>query len=68
MHRFVIESPKRITVTVQVEVVYDSDQYLDDAEAAQEALYIVAHAATDERDEYMHFESTALIFHTPSNQ
>lgn len=67
MHRFVIESPKRITVTVQVELVYDSDQYIDDAEAAQEALYIVAHAATDERDEYMHFKSAALICHTPSN-
>ncbi len=66
MHRFVIDSPKRITVTVQVEVVYDSDQYIDDAEAAQEARYIVAHAASDERDEYMHFESAVLMGHTPS--
>jgi hypothetical protein len=67
MHRFVIDSPKRITVTVQVEVVYDSDQYIDDADAAQEALYIVAHAATDEREEYMHFESATLIGHMLSN-
>lgn len=67
MHRFVIDSPKRITVTVQVEVEYDSDQCMDDADAAQEALYLVAHAATDERDEYMHFASASLIGHTLSS-
>jgi hypothetical protein len=67
MDRFVIDSPKQITVVVQIEVVYDPDQYIDEAEAAQEALHIVAHAATDERDEYMHFESTTLIAHTLSN-
>lgn len=67
MHRFVIDSPNRITVTIQVQVVYDSDQYVNDIDAAEEALYIVAHAASAERDEYMHFESATLIGHTLSN-
>ena len=61
MHRFVIESPESVTITVQVDVIYDPNQYMDQDEAAQDARDMIFNAGSDERNEYLQFERTVLI-------
>jgi hypothetical protein len=61
MQRFIINAPKRLTVTVQVEITYDSDQYDDDVIAAEEVRDIISNATQESWDEYLHIEDTTLL-------
>ena len=61
MHRFVIEDPGTITVLIRVKARFDSNQYHTPDFASEEVAYIVEHATSDQRDEYMHFENVELV-------
>lgn len=64
MDKFEIGTPERLTVTFDIEVVYDSSQFRDESDLIFDVLEIVWHADWKERNECLRFEEVTYIKHT----
>ncbi len=52
-----IQNGKTITVLMEVEVRYDSEQYEDARDAADELVHIIENATDEDWDEYLHIKN-----------
>ena len=64
MDKFEIGTPERLTVTFDIEVVYDSSQFRGARDLIFDVFEIVWHADWKERNECLRFVEVTYIKHT----
>lgn len=63
MNRIHLSNKKTLNVVLELEVVYDGDEYDRPALAAEEAKFIVENATDEQWDEFLHIKAVRLRGH-----
>ena len=60
MHEHGIPSPKKVAITFEIEIIYNSSEYEDTSDVLADVYEIVSNAARH-GDVYLHFNEVTLI-------